>query len=362
MVTESLPECKQLSLGDAEAQELVQRLRIRAGELGFPLFGVTAAAHPETLPYFHRWLELSYHGEMKYMERRREAYSHPEHVQQGVRSILVLGATYDPPVPATAGQPRIAAYARGNSDYHQVLRSKAQELSATIHEAFPTARTRIAVDTAPLLERDFAKSAGLGWFGKNTMLINKRLGSYFFLVAVLTDLALPVDEPHSASHCGSCTACIEACPTDALVGPHELDARRCISYLNIELRGDNIPERQREAIGEWVFGCDICQEVCPWNRKAPAASVPSLAAEESLVDYTLDEWFSMSEGDFRRLAAGTPLERQGRDGLLRNAAIVLGNLGDQRAVPALQWAVDSEEAVVAEAARWALCRLQSGQS
>ncbi|MCB9950546.1 MAG: tRNA epoxyqueuosine(34) reductase QueG [Planctomycetaceae bacterium] len=351
-----------MSLGDAEAQELVRRLRIRAGELGFPLFGVTAAAHPETLPYFHRWLELSCHGEMTYMERRRDAYSHPEHVQQGVRSIIVLGATYNPPVPVAAGQPRIAAYARGNSDYHNVLRSKAQELSATIHEAAPTARTRIAVDTAPLLERDFARSAGLGWFGKNTMLINKRLGSCFFLVAVLTDLALPVDEPHHASHCGSCTACIEACPTGAIVAPYELDARKCISYLNIELRNVSVPEEQREALGEWVFGCDICQEVCPWNRKAPAASVPELAAAESLADHPVTDWFSLPENDFRRFVAGTPLERQGRDGLLRNAAIVLGNLGDQRAVPTLRLAAETEGTLVAEAARWALHCLESEES
>src|SRR5207302_3001460 len=208
------------------------------------------------------------------------------------------------------------------------------------------------VDTAPLLERDFARRAGLGWFGKNTMLLNKHFGSYFFLGALLLDLDLRPDPAHETSHCGTCTACLDACPTQAFPEPGQLDARRCISYLTIELRGP-IPEELRGPTGDWLFGCDICQEVCPWNRKSPPSAEPAFGPRPELEAVDLVELLGLSEEAFRRRFRGTALTRPGRRGLLRNGAVILGNLRDPAALPALRRALADPEQLVREAAAWA---------
>src|SRR5205814_3028259 len=219
---------------------------------------------------------------------------------------------------------KIARYAKG-PDYHDILRDRLNRLLAWVQSEFPGTRGRGVVDTAPLLERDFARRAGLGWIGKNTMLINKHRGSYFFLGALLLDLELTPDEPHVADHCGTCTACLDACPTGAFAGPGWLDARKCISYLTIELRSP-VPAELRPGVGDWLFGCDVCQEVCPWNRKD--------ASEPEAVDAA--ELLSLTEAEFRDRYRGTALVRTKRRGLLRNAALVLGNGGDPAALPALR--------------------------
>jgi epoxyqueuosine reductase len=236
-----------------------------------------------------------------------------------------------------------------------VLRRRLNQLLAWVQGEVPGCRGRGVVDTAPLLERDFARRAGLGWFGKNTMLIDKRHGSYFFLGALLLDLELVPDPPHEASHCGTCTACLDACPTAAFVGPGMLDSRRCLSYLTIELKG-SLPEEMRPAMTEWLFGCDICQEVCPWNRKAVPGREPELASRPDLVALDPVELLGMSEEEFRRRFRGTALWRAKRRGLLRNAALILGNRGDPAALPALRRALDDPEPVIREAARWAIER------
>ena len=217
----------------------------------------------------------------------------------------------------------------------------------------------MCVDTAPLLERDFAKLAGLGWFGKNTMLLNKRLGSFFFLAALLTDIELSPDEPHHTSHCGTCTRCLDACPTDAFVEPYVLDARKCISYLTIELRDQPIPTELRSQMGEWIFGCDVCQDVCPWNRKAPASNEPAFVAREQLHPVDLEWLLSLDEAGFEAAFAGTPMHRTGRAALLRNAAIALGNSRDMKALPVLERAQHDPEPLVREAAEWAIPRARS---
>jgi epoxyqueuosine reductase len=247
---------------------------------------------------------------------------------------------------------RVARYARG-TDYHDLLRQRLHQLLAWVQQEVPGCRGRGVVDTAPLLERDFARRAGLGWFGKNTMLLNKRLGSYVFLGALLLDCRLQPDPPHEASHCGSCTACLEACPTQAFPGPGQLDARRCISYLTIELRG-SIPAELRESLGNWVFGCDICQEVCPWNRKAPLGTEPALQPRVDLEALDPVELLDLSEADFRSRFQETALMRTRRRGLLRNAALVLGNCGDATSLPALRQALHDPEPLVREAAQWAI--------
>ncbi len=338
----------------ATPEQLAESLRVAATELGFQLVGITPAARPGTLEHLHRWLDAGCHGEMGYMSRRREAYADPQHVLQGVRSVIMLGAAYQPPSGRDQRGPLVAAYAQGSADYHEVLRQRADQLAAQLHAWSPGCRTRIAVDTAPLLERDFARQAGLGWFGKNTMLINKGIGSYFFITALLTDLELPPDASHEAQHCGTCTRCLDVCPTQALPEPHVLDARRCISYLTIELRNESIDAGLRSGMGEWMFGCDLCQQVCPWNRKAPEPVVEEFALSPAWKKLSTVEWFASSEEQLASLLEGTPLARTGRMALLRNLAIALGNRGDVENLPALRLALADSAPLVRGAAAWAL--------
>jgi epoxyqueuosine reductase len=254
------------------------------------------------------------------------------------------------------GSPKVARYARG-ADYHNVLRERLNQLLAWVQQQVPDCKGRGVVDTAPLLERDFARRAGLGWFGKNTMLLNKKLGSYFFLGALLLDLELTPDSPHETRHCGTCTACLDACPTEAFVAPGVLDSRRCISYLTIELRGP-IREELRQPMGNWIFGCDICQEVCPWNRKAPFATEPALQPRADLENVDPLELLAISEEEFRQRFRGTALLRTKRRGLVRNVAIALGNSGNPNALPALQRALADPDPLIQEAAAWAIAQIE----
>lgn len=337
-------------------------LKDRASELGFSLCGIAAAARPDGFDSLKRWIDQGFAGEMDYIPRRTAAYEHPSGVLPPVRTVVMLAMNYwtwDEGRGARGEKQlqsggRVAQYALGSHDYHDLLRERLQNLADFLHEQRPGCRTRCVVDTAPLLERDFAKQAGLGWFGKNTMLLNKQLGSYFFLAGLLTDLDLQADEPHHTSHCGTCTRCLEACPTNAFVEPYVLDARKCISYLTIELRDQPVPNELRPQMGDWIFGCDVCQEVCPWNRKAPASTEQAFAPREKLNPVDLEWLLSLDEAGFQAEFAGTPMHRTGRAALLRNAAIVLGNRGDAQALPILQRALQDHEPLVREAAEWAL--------
>ena len=308
---------------------LTAALKTRAADLGFALCGVAPAARPDTLDALTEWLAAGRHGEMGYMERRADAYAHPDGVLPGVKSVVMLATSYHTADPPAALDPppgfgKVARYARGGADYHDLLRARMKPLAALLHEANPGGRTRTVVDTAPLLERDFARKAGLGWFGKNTLLLNKRAGSYLLLSAVLTDAVLDYDAPHEAAHCGTCTACLDACPTDAFVAPHVLDARRCIAYLTIEAKGP-IPEDLRAGCGDWLFGCDVCQEVCPWNRKATRSDDPAFAPRPDLAPANAAAIAAMTDDELHAAFDGTPLDRPGPDGLRRNAAVVLEN-------------------------------------
>jgi len=333
---------------------LTADLKQQARQLGFTLTGACPAVTPTGISHLSDWLAAGHAGEMQYLSAREEAYTHPKYVLDGARSILMLGMNYGsvPPVEPGTGQGRISRYAWGQ-DYHDLLRDRLNILAAWLQESHPDANVRGVVDTAPLLEREFAQLSGLGWVGKNTMLISRTEGSWFFLAALLTDLELDYDEPYDGEFCGTCTACLDACPTDAFVEPHVLDSRKCISYLTIELKS-SIPSKLRTGMGDWMFGCDICQDVCPWNGKAPQSDEPVFLPLEGNNPVALAALFDMDNDAFRARFRKTPLWRPRRRGILRNAAIVLGNHPNSAAVPALIKGLNDEEPLIRGAAAWAL--------
>ena len=341
----------------ADTTELTTGLKQQAQRLGFALSGVVPAVSPPGFDRFQGWLDSGFVGEMRYLSERAAAYEHPRHVLDGVRSIVMLAMPYRTaePKPAGAGQGRVSRYAWGQ-DYHDLIWRRLDELAEWLSAQSPGCRVRGVVDTAPLLEREYAQLAGLGWIGKNTLLLNPELGSWFFLAALLTDLQLNYDEPYTADHCGTCTACLDACPTDAFIAPYVLDARKCISYLTIELRSE-IPEPLREGIGNWLFGCDVCQDVCPWNSRTHNAAHTDEPAFQPAMDFNpvdLIALFDLDDEAFRERFRHTPLWRAKRRGLLRNAAIVLGNQPTTEAIPALKKGLSDAEPLVREACAWAL--------
>jgi epoxyqueuosine reductase len=322
--------------------------------LGLSAVGIAPAVPLPGFPRFQDWLSKGHAAGMDYLHRQADARAHPDSILDGVRSIVVCLASYNHPTPAdaTPNLGRVARYAWGQ-DYHRVLWDKLNLLLDRVREQVPQVRGRAVVDTAPLLERDIARLAGLGWIGKNTMLIHKRLGSFTFLGALLLDIELDYDHPFAANHCGSCTRCLDACPTDAFVGPYQLDARRCISYLTIEHRGP-IPEALAGQLDGWVFGCDICQDVCPWNRKAVPATAPEFAPRPEWTRPDLLAWLEADPDAFRAVVRASPLARAKRAGLVRNAALVLGAKRVAAARPALERLLDDPDPGVRAAAEWAL--------
>ena len=345
------------------AEQLSAEIKSKAISLGFELTGVCPAVAPAGASRLDQWLQAGYAGQMQYIAERREAYDHPGHVLDGARSIVMLGMHYrtEEPVATESGQGRVSRYAWGSDDYHNVIRDRLHQLADYLRELVPNAQTRGVVDTAPLLERDFGQLAGMGWVGKNTMLISPHAGSYFFLAALLTDVVLHYDASHQTDHCGTCTACLEACPTDAFPQPYVLDGSRCISYLTIELQ-DHIPEQLRTGMGDWLFGCDVCQEVCPWNRHAPKSEQAEFEQVPSMNPVHLSNLFGLDDEQFRLQFRRTPLWRSHRRGLLRNAAIVLGNQRCEEGTVALEKGIADIEPLVRSAAAWALGEIASDRA
>lgn len=335
---------------------LTAALKDEAHRLGFELCGACPAVAPPRLARFQAWLAAGRAGEMRYLVDRAEAYRHPRRVLDGVRSILMLGKAYRSvePEKAGSGEGRVSRYAWG-LDYHSWVRKRLRQLAGLHRRCVPQAQVRGVVDTAPLLERDFAQLAGLGWIGKNTLLLNRAWGSWLFLAALLTTEPLEYDEPFRGNHCGTCRACLDACPTGALVAPHCLDARKCVSYLSIELGGP-ISRELRPAMGDWLFGCDACQEVCPWNRRAAVSGAEAFEPLPGMNPVKLSELLLLDDDGFRLRFRETPLWRPRRGGLVRNAAIVLGNRPHEPAVLGLTRGLGDAEPRVRAACAWALGR------
>jgi len=312
-------------MGDARAvsvaRSLGQRIKTRAAELGFDPVGITTLGEPATYSAFTRWLERGFAGEMEYLPRGAERRRDTRLPFAGARSAIVVALSYGGKQPPGT----IARYARG-ADYHDVMLDRLRELHRWLaSECGHAVAGKAYVDTGPILERDLAQRAGLGWIGKNTMLISPKHGSFFFLGALLVDLSLEPDAPFETDRCGSCTRCLDACPTHAFVEPRVMDARRCISYLTIEHRSAIAPELQ-PLIGDLLYGCDICQDVCPWNHKfASEAGDPALAPRPENVSPDPGDLATLTDEGFRARFRGSPIKRAKRSGLARNAAIAIAN-------------------------------------
>ena len=343
--------------------ELTAQLKNEARHLGFPIVGTCRAVEPNSFDRLQQWVGAGYAGEMDYLANRLEAYRHPRSILPDVQSLLMVAMPYqvEPFADPGPGCGKVARYAQFDCDYHDLIRAKLRRLAAVVHRFDPSIRTRGVVDTAPLLERDFATLAGLGWIGKNTMLINQRHGSWLLLAALLLTCPLQYDQPTHRSHCGNCTACLDACPTGALLAPRLLDARRCISYQTIEQRGWSASDEPTHQAA-WVFGCDICQEVCPWNRNVPPVDVPGCGHMPDLNPAPVAQWFHWQPDQLQRTFEHTALWRGGRAGLLRNAAIVLADQPVSVALEPLTHGLDDADALVRRACAWALGQLGDPQA
>ncbi len=349
-------------------QQLTNHIKDEAHRLGFSLVGVTGPSPPQHLDVYQRWLGAGRHGTMAYLsnERALQGRADPRALLSECRSIIVLATTYLPHrSKTTKGQPiaNIAAYALGD-DYHGILATRSKQLmmfiEAKVKHDVPN---RIYTDTGPLLERELAQRAGLGWIGKNTCLINPRHGSYFALTEILLGIQLEVDQPFIRDRCGSCTRCIDACPTGSILPDRTLDARLCISYLTIEYKGI-IPNNLRPTIGDWIFGCDICQQVCPWNlRFSLPTNDPAFQPRPFLDRPELKEFLALTPENWRQPLRRSPLLRSKRRGLLRNAAIVTGNAGEVDALPYLTKLLHHDADLLVRAhVAWAIGRIGGEQA
>lgn len=346
---------------------LTKKIKEHARQLGFPLAGVTSPDPPPHIEFFKGWLEAGHQASMDWLgsDRSLERRADPRAILPECRSILVLGTPYPAPK-GNVGGGNIAAYAL-NKDYHDVLGKRLQSLVEAIEgwvgEKVPN---RWYTDTGPLLEKDLAMRAGLGWIGKNTTLINKTYGSYLFLAEILLGLDLVLDKPVIENFCGDCTRCLVTCPTRAIREPYTLDANRCISYLTIEHR-EQIPEVLRPKMGDWIFGCDICQIICPWNKPGQQAAdiLEEFQPRSELVELDPVQELGLTQEEFSARYQGSPIKRTKRRGYLRNIAIALGNRGEEDALPALKKALDDPEPLIRKAAAWAqetIIKNRSGNS
>jgi epoxyqueuosine reductase len=348
---------------DIDFAALARRIKAWGADLGFAKIGVTGIDLRDDETHLQAWLELGRHGSMDYMQRHGSKRSRPQELQPGTLRVISARMDYFPQGASaeaawhTLGNGErayVARYALGR-DYHKLIRNRLQKLATRIEAETGPFGYRAFTDSAPVLEKALARNAGLGWIGKHTLLLDRDAGSWFFLGELYTDLPLPVDEP-STSHCGTCTRCLDVCPTQAIVGPYQLDARRCIAYLTIESR-DAIPEDLRPLIGNRVFGCDDCQLVCPWNKFAKPTREEDFAPRHGLDGAKLVELFAWTEDEFLKKTEGMPIRRAGYEGFSRNVAVALGNAPHSpEVIDALEARANDSSPLVREHVAWALTR------
>ncbi len=343
---------------------LTSKIKNKAFELGFELVGIAPAEPVPELDFYKDWIEAGYAGKMAYLGKNLEKRTDLGNVVPDAKSVIVCALIYDTDQPLSieftdSDRGWISRYAWGD-DYHQLIESKLFELRDFIRdESSEIMLDRVYVDTGPVVDRVYAKYAGIGWFGKNTCIINQQKGSWFFLGEIITNLELEYDSP-VPDRCGTCNLCIEACPTDAILEPYVLDSRRCISYLTIELR-DEIPNEHRDGIGNHIFGCDICQDVCPWNRDASKTNEMSLAPRPGLLNPALEEMATMTIEEFREKFSKSAVKRTKHRGFIRNVAVAMGNSGSVKFLPLLDELSNDEDELIASHAAWALDKIRSRQ-
>ena len=337
---------------------LTEQIKVQAQKLGFELVGILPVEPSQMIGRYEQWLKDGHAGEMEYLEKHLPLKRDPRQILPEAQSIIALAINYytlDPPKSLAEDPSRgqISRYAWG-TDYHRLIRSKLDQLATFIQKtAEEKVKTRVYVDTAPVLEREYAERAGIGWIAKNTNVIHWRAGSWFFLGGILVSTKLDTDVLSLRGSCGTCTRCIEACPTDAILAPNILDSRLCISYLTIELKG-SIPHKLRPQMDNLIFGCDICQEVCPWNSKAVPTKEHDFYPRKGNLAPTLLSLINMTQAQFSKRFRNSPIKRAKRRGFLRNVAVALGNWKDRAAVPALKQALNDDEPLVRGHAAWAL--------
>lgn len=337
---------------------MIDQIKAWAAELGFDDCRIASAGRASHADEFHEWLAAGLHGEMQWLERNPARRCDPREVLQGCRAVITLAVNYyTGSSPFPEGHPggyRIARYA-WNDDYHDLIEKRLAAFDAKLRELGGT--QRYYVDTGPVLERDFATDAGLGWSGKSTVQIHRHLGTWTFLAELLTTLDLPADAPFG-DHCGKCTRCITACPTEAIIAPHRVDARRCISYLTIEHKGP-IPHEFRRAMGDRIYGCDDCLDACPWNRFAKISREMSFHAREGVFMRRLSDFLELDDEGFRQLFAKSPIKRIKRPRFLRNVCVALGNTGGEGDLAALERAASDPDPLISEHAFWAISEIRS---
>jgi epoxyqueuosine reductase len=351
---------------DKVNQSLSDLVKNTAKDVGFDLSGIAPVRDFPELARFPEWIAEGRAGEMTYLESRSEngqlRRASLNSTFSWARSVVVCAINYNTQNPystekAVPGKGWISRYAWSREDYHDAVLRRLRQVEIRLKHIADDAETRAYVDTGPVVERVYARYAGIGWLGKNTCLINQKIGSWLFLGVIITSLELTADLP-APDRCGTCTRCLDACPTHAFIAPHQLDSNQCIAYLTIEKRGA-IPEDLRAGVGRHIFGCDICQDVCPWNRRAPAAAAPEFQPREGLVNPALAWLAEISEEAFRAKFKGSPVKRTKRTGLRRNALIAIGNSGDATLMPVAEGAIDDPDPTVAEAASWAMKRFKT---
>jgi epoxyqueuosine reductase len=348
-----------------DRQHISVMVKEAASEAGFELSGIAPVHDFPELEHFPQWIEAGHAGEMSYLEARDDngklKRSSLKTAVPWAQSVIVCAINYNTAKPYStevhdSERGWISRYAWAQEDYHDSVLRRLRSVESQLKQAAGDIRTWCYVDTGPLVERVYAKYAGVGWIGKNTCILNQAMGSWLFLGVILTSLDLTPDFP-APDRCGSCTRCIDACPTDALIAPYQLDSNRCIAYLTIEKRGA-IPEELRAGMGRHLYGCDICQDVCPWNRKAPATAAAEFQPREVLFNPALEWLAGMSPEQFRTVFRGSPVKRAKLAGLKRNALIAMGNSGEEKFIPVIEELMKSEDPVLAETAIWALEQLQ----
>ena len=335
--------------------ELKQAIKEKARQLGFILAGVTSSEPPPHYNFFQSWIASGHHGTMQYLANASGKRANPKLVLPECKSILVLAIPYAPLLSGEGPGGRVASYALGD-DYHEIIPPRLKQIVQFIEEqvGYPVPN-RYYTDTGPILERDLAQRAGLGWIGKNSMLINPKAGSYFLLAEILLGIELEPDQSPITDHCGTCSRCIQACPPKCILPNRAIDARRCISYLTIELK-DDIPNELRPLMKDWIFGCDICQQVCPWNRFSAPAD-PAFETKIPLPVLTSD--LTLTSIEFNQRFKKSPLKRAKRRGYLRNLAVATGNIGNENDIPILEQAAQDDEPLISEHAKWALEKIKS---